>query len=184
MSSISQRPAAKARYSVYLLYSTRPREIGERIGVSSTTVSNRISQLEEEGIIVTYQPTIDYERAGLDHHLLVTAPAPIDERADLAEQALDVYGVVSVRELLANRERLQIELAASTRQDVAETLEELTALELEFVRTEPVKREFHQLADHFGRDVAEELAFSPGTIPGCKDISTGSGRCSPAIPGS
>lgn len=41
--------------------------IGEEAGVSSSTAGNRINQLEDEGLISSYQPTLDYEKAGFDH---------------------------------------------------------------------------------------------------------------------
>lgn len=130
--------------------------IGERVGVSSTTVGNRISKLEENGIITGYQPTINYEKAGLDHHLLLTATAPMENRGQLAEQALDIHGVVGVRELLTHHENLEIEIATGTRRGVEETLNELAGLGLELVHSELLKRELHQPADGFGKDVVDE----------------------------
>ncbi len=130
--------------------------IGEQVGVSSTTVGNRISKLEEKGIVTGYHPTIDYEKAGLDHYLLLTATAPTDKRSQLAEQALNVHGVVTVRELLTHHQNIELEIAASTRKEIEETLNELTDLGLELVRNELLKRELHQPADNFGKEVAED----------------------------
>lgn len=130
--------------------------IGERVGVSSTTVGNRITKLEERGIITGYQPTIDYEKAGLDHNLLLTATAEMGERSRLAEEALEVHGVVTVRELLTHHQNLEIEIATSTRGEIEETLDELAELGLDLVRNELLKRELHQPADNFGREVVEE----------------------------
>ncbi|MDF9745041.1 Lrp/AsnC family transcriptional regulator [Natrinema salsiterrestre] len=130
--------------------------IGEQVGVSSTTVGNRISKLEEKGIVTGYQPTIDYEKAGLDHHLLLTATAPMDKRSQLAEQALDIHGVVTVRELLTHHQNIELEIATSTRKEIEETLNELAELGLEIVRNELLKRELHKPADNFGKEVAED----------------------------
>lgn len=130
--------------------------IGGQVGVSSTTVGNRIAKLEENGIVTGYQPTIDYEKAGLDHHLLITATAPMDERSTIAEEALEVHGVVSVRELLTHHQNLELEVATSTREDIEATLNELADLGLDLVRNELLKRELHQAADNFGKEVAEE----------------------------
>lgn len=130
--------------------------IGEKVGVSSTTVGNRISKLEEKGIVTGYQPTIDYEKAGLDHHLVITATAPVGDRAQLAEKALEVHGVVSVREMLTHHENLELELATSTRQEIEETLNELAELGLDLIRNELLKRELHKPANNFGKEVAEE----------------------------
>jgi DNA-binding Lrp family transcriptional regulator len=40
------------------------RAIAERLGVSTSTVSNRVKQLEDEGIIRGYKPVIDYAKLG------------------------------------------------------------------------------------------------------------------------
>lgn len=64
--------------------------IGEAVGVSSTTVGNRIKKLENENVITGYLPTADYERMGLDQHLLVVATAPFGDREHLADEALEV----------------------------------------------------------------------------------------------
>lgn len=130
--------------------------IGEQIGVSSTTVGNRITKLEESGIVTGYLPTIDYEKVGLDHHLLLTATAPIDKRSQLAEQALNVHGVVTVRELLTHQQNLELEIATATREGIEETLNELAKLGLELVRNELLKRELHRPADNFGKEVTED----------------------------
>ncbi|WP_225336025.1 Lrp/AsnC family transcriptional regulator [Halomicrobium urmianum] len=130
--------------------------IGEKVGVSSTTVGNRINKLEEKGIITAYQPTLDYEKAGLDHHMLITATAPMDHRSKLAEDALDIHGVVTVRELLTHHQNLELEVATSTRQELEETINELAKLGLDLVRNELLKRELHKPADNFGEDTINE----------------------------
>ena len=84
-------------------------ELGEKIGVSATTVSNRIKRLEDDGVIEGYYPEIDYAKTGLELHLLITAEVPVRERAALTEEALDVVGVVGVREVLTGVENLLIE---------------------------------------------------------------------------
>lgn len=40
------------------------RTLAERLGVSTSTVSHRVRQLEEEGIICGYVPVLDYEKLG------------------------------------------------------------------------------------------------------------------------
>ncbi len=40
------------------------RTIAERLGVSTSTVSHRVKQMEEDGIIQGYRPVIDYARLG------------------------------------------------------------------------------------------------------------------------
>lgn len=44
---------------------TTVQEIGDKTEVSPCTVRNRIEQLETDGVITGYKPTIDYESANL-----------------------------------------------------------------------------------------------------------------------
>ncbi|QLG29027.1 AsnC family transcriptional regulator [Halorarum halophilum] len=129
--------------------------IGEALGVSSTTVGNRINNLENENVITGYLPTVDYERMGLDHHLLVVATVPFGDRERLADEALEVRGVVNVRELLTHRRNLTVELVGTARSDVEAALTELGELGLEIASVDMLKRELDQPVDHFGSDVVD-----------------------------
>ncbi len=40
------------------------RELGEALGVSTSTVRNHLRELEESGVIVGYRPVVDYSRLG------------------------------------------------------------------------------------------------------------------------
>lgn len=42
------------------------RSLAEELGVSVTTVSNHLKELEADGAITGYSPTIDYDRLGYD----------------------------------------------------------------------------------------------------------------------
>ena len=130
--------------------------IGEKVGVSSSTVANRISKLEDRGVITGYHPTVDYQQAGFDHHLLAIGTVPFDEREALGEDILNVHGVTSVRELMSHRQNLSIELVGDSRNDIEQSLAELDELGVEVHRTEVVKRERQQPFDHFGRQFTDE----------------------------
>ena len=103
-------------------------EIGEEVGVSSSTVGNRINKLEEQGIITSYQPTLDYEKVGFDQHLLILGTVPLKEIESMADQILEVSGVVAVRELLTNEQNLTIELVGANRGRIKEILHELSSI--------------------------------------------------------
>jgi Lrp/AsnC family leucine-responsive transcriptional regulator len=103
-------------------------ELGKRFDVSASTVSNRIDQLETDGIITGYHATVDYERAGLPLNVLMICTAPISERGDIARRVLDVPGVVNVRELMVGESNIQIEVVGESNDDltrVATALPEL-----------------------------------------------------------
>ena len=133
-------------------------EIGERIGVSSSTVSNRLQELEERGILQGHRPVIDYESADIPHHLLFVCTAPIADRGSVCEEAIDVGSVVNVRELLTGTRNLHVEVVATDSAEIERVAEELDALGLEIEHSEILRREFDQPFDQFGSDVVDSEA--------------------------
>lgn len=131
-------------------------DIGEAVGVSSSTVSNRIKKLEEEGLITGYHPTVDYEKAGLDNHMLAIGTVDFGERDRMMDEVMDVVGVVSVRDLLTNKQNLSIELVGYDRQDLEQSLTELNAIGVDIQRTEMMKREKRKPYNHFGKEYVDE----------------------------
>lgn len=144
---------------IYLLQQDARRrtvaDIGERVGVSSSTVTNRIDRLEERGVIRGYHTIVDYTEAGLGHHLLVTGTVPFSEKEQLIDEIMEVSGVVSVRELLTNEENLSLELVGRTQADVEESLEALDGLGVNVERTEMMKQERAKPYNHFGEAFAD-----------------------------
>lgn len=130
-------------------------EIGARIGVSSSTVSNRIQALRDEGVLEDYRPQIDYEAAGIPHHLLFVCTAPIADRKTICERAIDVQGVVNVRELLTGSQNLHVEVLAMDATAIEATTEELDALGLEIEHSEILRRERFRPFDEFGSEALE-----------------------------
>lgn len=131
-------------------------EIGEQVGVSASTVTNRIQRLEEGGVITGYHPIIDYQKAGLGHHLLAVATVPLEKQDDLVDDIMGVEGVVSVRELLSNHQNMAIELVGHTREDIEETLAGVNALDVDVVRMEIMKGEHTRPYNHFGTEQSTE----------------------------
>lgn len=93
-------------------------EIGNRVGVSASTVRNRIRRLEREEIIRGYRPVIDYERAGYPLRLLLVCTVPATEE-DPFSNLLDLRGIVSVRQTLTSRRNLYVEVICVDAQDVS-----------------------------------------------------------------
>lgn len=131
-------------------------DIGEAVGVSSSTVSNRIKKLEEKELITGYHPIVDYERAGLDNHMLVIGTVDFDERERMVAKIMNVVGVVSVRDLLTNRQNLSIELVGYDRRDIERSLTELNDIGVDIQRAEMMKREKRKPYNHFGEEYADE----------------------------
>lgn len=125
-------------------------EIGEEIGVSSSTVSNRMQKLEEAGVIEGYQPIINYGKAGYPFFALIVCTAPPGEREALADDALDIYGVVNVRLFISGKYNFRVAVVGETPADIADAEKELHALGLTIEETPMLEREYDQPFNHFG----------------------------------
>ena len=101
-------------------------EIATEVDVSPSTVRNRLDQLETGGIIEGYYPKIDYERANFPLHVLFVCSAPAEQREKMGAQALEVRGVIDVRELLTGNRNLYVEVVATDTRDLTAITSELT----------------------------------------------------------
>lgn len=109
------------------------RYIGEQVGVTSTTVGNRIEHLQTAGIIRGYYPDIDYEQAGMPLRMLFVCTADPDRREELAEQALNIRGVITVRQLLSGQRNIHIDVVANTTDDLERLTNTIHDIGLEII---------------------------------------------------
>ncbi|MWV63713.1 AsnC family transcriptional regulator [Halorubrum sp. JWXQ-INN 858] len=130
--------------------------IGEQVGVSSSTVANRIKKLEESGAITGYHPTIDYEQTGMGHHLLVVGTVPINDQEEIVDDLVSVPGVVSVSELLTNNANLSIELVGQNKQEIEKSISEMSELGVDIERMDMLKRIRALPYNHFGKKFTNE----------------------------
>lgn len=135
-------------------------EIGEEIGVSSSTVSNRLQELKEQGVLQDYRPLIDYEAAGIPHHLMFICTTPITDRKSICERTIDIPGVVNVRELLTGSRNLHVEVVAMDTSEIETVTDELDALGLEIHHSEILRSEYYQPFDQFGSDELDSKSES------------------------
>ena len=83
------------------------RSLAEELDVSVTTVSNHLSDLEDQGIIQGYTPKVDYDKLGYDVtailQLKVEGTELEDVTADLREhrQMVSVYEVTGDHDVIA-----------------------------------------------------------------------------------
>lgn len=139
---------------------TTAQEIGDKTGVSPSTVRNRIDQLEADGVITGYHPQIKYEAAGLPLQVLFAITAPPTDRSDSVEDLLDIKGVVDVRETLTGRRNLYVETVATSTSDVTRLTDAIHDLGLEIESSDIMKQHRRQPFDHFhyeGDLVGEEV---------------------------
>ena len=148
------------RYIVYALQKdarhTSSSDIAEAKGVSASTVRNRIGKLESEGIIRGTHVDVDYERMGYQLYTIIFCTAPIPERERLAEQALDVEGVISVREIMTGEENVHITAVGRDSDDLSRISRELSSLGFEIVEEEIIRNEYTNPYSPFGSDSSGE----------------------------
>lgn len=130
--------------------------IADEIGVTGTTISNRMEKLEEKGIILGYHPKIDYEKAGYPMKVLFICSVELSNRSEIAEEVLGVRGVVNVREMLSGEENLHIEVVAESTSEVKESTQQLDELGLQVISSNILARERVQPWNHFHQDARDE----------------------------
>ncbi|WP_394742915.1 HTH-type transcriptional regulator Lrp [Natronococcus roseus] len=75
------------------------RSLAEDLDVSVTTVSNHLSDLEEEGVIRGYTPIIDYDAAGYDVTAVMQLKVEGDALGEITETLRDHDQMMSVYEV-------------------------------------------------------------------------------------
>lgn len=114
-------------------------EIGEKIGVSTATVGERIKRMRDSGIIQNSCIDINYEKAGLPHHVLLMCSVPASDRERIAEQAIQKHGVVNVREFRTGS--LHIEIVGQSNDEISETIKTLEELGATVNQSEEIKQD-------------------------------------------
>jgi len=122
--------------------------IAEKVDVSARTVRNRIHELETEGVIRGYQLDVDYETAGYQLHTMVICTAPISKREEIAQNALEVPGVIEVTEIMTGDQNLFVEVVGTDGDDLSRITQELNDLGLDVKDEDIIRRgyttRFHQ----------------------------------------
>lgn len=124
-------------------------EIADKIGVSPSTVRNRIDKLESNGIITGYHPSINYEAAKLPLQVLFVVTAPPTDREAAVEDLLNVNGVVSVQETLTGRRNIYVKAVGVSSADITRITEAVHELGLEIESSDILKQHRIQPFDHF-----------------------------------
>jgi len=132
---------------------TSASEIAELCNVSPSTVRKRIRKLEEAAVIQGYHLDVDYERAGFQLQTLIVCTAPIPDREDLARAALDIDGVVAVREVMTGSDNLHVEVVGLDGDDLSRIGRELDALGLEIEDEDLIRNEYEDAFQEFATEV-------------------------------
>lgn len=129
-------------------------DVAEGMGVSSSTVRNRIKQLEKRGILNGYRVDVDWEEAGSQLYTLIVCTAPIPTREELARKALEVGGVVHVREVMTGEQNVHLGVVGTDSDDLTRIGRELDELGLEVNDEDLIRNEYTH--PHHGFESAEQ----------------------------
>ena len=135
--------------------------IAEEVDVSSGTIRNRIDQMEEAGIIRGYHADVDYEECDRRLTNLFRCTAPVSSRTKLTRQALEIPGVVNVRQLMAGRGNLEVKAVGTDTDDLGRISSQLTNMGVEIVDEHLIQDEFFHPYHQFGPE--EGIEFSSVT---------------------
>lgn len=130
---------------------TTSQEIAEKVGVSASTVRNRLERLVSDGVIKGYHPEIDYEAANLPFRVMFVITAPPTQRGDALDRLMDVKGVTDAREMLTARQNIHAEVVGQTTADIVQTTDAIHEIDIdmEIESSEIIKQRQIQPFNHF-----------------------------------
>lgn len=143
---------ATDRHILYLLQEdarANITDIADAVGVSGNTVRNRIEALEDRDVINGYHVDIDYQKAGLDLHFAFTCSARVTDREEIAMQALDIPGIVEVREFMTGRQNVFVEGVGSDVDDITREARALDGLGLGIEAEALIRSNYSKSLEYF-----------------------------------
>ncbi|SEW16136.1 HTH-type transcriptional regulator Lrp [Natrinema salifodinae] len=84
------------------------RSLAEELDVSVTTVSNHLSDLEEEGVIEGYTPRVDYDAVGYDVTAVIQLQVEGNALPDVTDTLSDHRQMISVYEVTGDYDVIAI----------------------------------------------------------------------------
>lgn len=129
-------------------------DITADLDVSAATIRNRIRLLEERRVIQGYHANIDYEKTGGKLTNLFICTADLPRREYFANEALQVPGVVHVRELMRGQRNLHVEAIGEDKTDITRIARDLSTLGVEIEDEALLQRNYHHPYEPFGPDQA------------------------------
>lgn len=128
---------------------TTAQEMAEQVGVSASTIRNRIDELEASGVIEGYTPTIDYEAANFPLRVMFVVSAPPIERTAFVERLLGIRGVIAVREMITGHRNVHVEVIATDTADITRITDAIHEMGVQIDSTEIMRQSRVQPFDHF-----------------------------------
>lgn len=133
---------------------TTAADVAGEMDVTAATIRNRIHQLEAAGILRGYLADINYKAIEGRVTYQFSCTAPIPERDRLAQSALDISGVVSVRELMTGTTNLAVTAVGADTEDISRIAGELSDSGLDIEDESVVEAEYHRPYGPFGPEDA------------------------------
>ncbi|WP_254864257.1 Lrp/AsnC family transcriptional regulator [Halovivax gelatinilyticus] len=130
-------------------------DIGDAVGVSHSTVSSRINDLEADGVITGYTVEIDFERIGVNPVLLLVCTAPARNRESVAAEAIEQDNVTDVRTVLSGERNLYVTVVAREVDELVDVVGRLEELEIDVVDSGLVKDTHQKPFTHFGEPAVD-----------------------------
>lgn len=129
-------------------------DIAADFDVSAATIRNRINQLEERGIIQGYHANIDYEKTGGKLTYLFICNTDPPRREYFVRKALQIPGVVHVREVMSGRRNLHIKAIGEDKSDITRISRDLSNVGIEIEEEALLQRDIHNQYHSFGPETA------------------------------
>jgi DNA-binding Lrp family transcriptional regulator len=114
------------------------RSLGEDLDVSVTTVSNHLSDLEDEGIINGYTPKVDYDALGYDVTAIIQLKVEGSSLPEVTENLKEHKQMISVYEVTGDYDIIAVGKFADTDGMNAQIKELLTDPEIKESNTSVV----------------------------------------------
>lgn len=130
-------------------------DIADEVGVTDNTVRNRLERLEDEGVIEGYGTVVNYARTESHIHYLFECTARISDREGYADRALEIDGVVEVREIMSGQRNVHVRVVGKDPDDITRAARALDEIGL-VVESENMLREQRQRPLSHFRPPAQE----------------------------
>lgn len=131
------------------------RDIADETGVAATTVSKRLSDLEDEGVVEGYTATIDYGRLGYDVTAVFHLGVEGDGLSTVVERLQDHDRMVGVYEVTGDHDIVAVGKFTSTEEMNTEIKDLLTDADIRSVTTSVVLNTVREFAG-FPVDLADD----------------------------
>ena len=123
--------------------------MADKVGVSASTIRNRIDRLEDNGIIKGYHPEIDYEAANIPLQVTFVISVPPTDLQEYAEQIRGVQGVIDVREMLTGRRNIHVDVVGTSSRDITRITDAIHDIGVEMESSEMMRQRHVQPFNHF-----------------------------------